>query len=76
MKIDAKALLAEVRANLDRLEACPRHQFDAVPAVLLSDKHACLRCGGTMDVVAIGQYARGYKAAGGNPDDIWPGLIP
>lgn len=75
VKLDVKAVLADAVANRKRLLACPRHRFEPVVIERLGTHHACLVCGGVMRLTEIGDYARGYRAAGGDPDDIWPGLI-
>lgn len=75
-KSEASALLRKVKENNEALRACPKHSFGAV----VGDRSAgysprqnmrtCAVCGGTMDDRDVVLYARGYKAAGGNPDDI------
>lgn len=72
MMIDATAILAEVKTNHARLDGCKVHAFDPsehVPGKRLT----CLLCGGEMQLVRIGDYIKGYEAAGGSCDDIWPG---
>lgn len=73
MKIDAKALWEQVKANSAKLNACPRHRFPAGP-VRLGQKHTCLDCGGAIDGVALLNYIAGYEAAGGDAADIYPGF--
>lgn len=75
MNLDVRSVLADAVANRKRLLACPRHQFE--PATLESRyaRHECLQCGGLMRLSDIGNYTRGYRAAGGDPDDVWPGLL-
>lgn len=34
----------------------------------------CLECGGEMSPSDILMYAKGYAAAGGKPEEIWPAL--
>jgi hypothetical protein len=72
MAIDTKALLAEVQENARRLRGCALHRFAAVDRKL-GQKFECLECGGTIDGVRLLFYIDGYKAAGGDPNDIWTG---
>lgn len=70
---DSEALLARIRANQDKLDACPKHLFDlGEPPYSIGQRHTCLNCGGVEKLTAIGDYVRGYIAAGGNPNDIVP----
>ncbi len=69
---EAKRLWDEVKENITRLEACPRHQFE-VGTVVPGEKVRCLNCRGQMSYLDAGQYLRGYQAAGGDPTDVWPG---
>lgn len=72
--IDSKALLAEVKANIARLNSCDRHLF-AQGDHIRHPRHRipCRKCGGEMQLVDIGNYIRGYEAAGGDVNDVWPG---
>lgn len=74
-KFDGEAVFARIAANRDKLDACPRHLFDAFPleAIRLGRKVPCKHCGGEMDLVALGYYIRGYEAANKNGNDILPG---
>lgn len=38
-------------------------------------KIVCFNCGGAMDLIKVSEYVRGYIAAGGNPNDVWPGWL-
>lgn len=69
---DALALWEEVKENNRKLSECKRHEFEGGP-VRLGQKMICKRCGGSMQLVAIGEYISGYEAAGKSADDIWPG---
>jgi hypothetical protein len=71
-RVDFKGLWAEVKANRAKLDGCARHRFEAKP-VKLGEKQICLMCGGTISLTDMGNYIRGYEAAGGSADDIWPG---
>lgn len=72
MKIDAKKMLAEVRANIDALDGCPLHKFN--PEHWRPGKPVtCTQCGGHMPLTRATAYMAGYKAAGGDSNDIWPG---
>lgn len=69
-------LWEDIKANTAKLNACPRHAFGSVVGDRTlgvrsrHNKRTCQNCGGTMEDSAIVTYTRGYKAAGGNPDDI------
>ena len=77
MDIDTQKIMREIRANHDRLDNCPRHRFDQTEyekMPRLGMKLTCVHCSGTMDVVAISHYIKGYEAHGGDCNDIWPGF--
>lgn len=76
--MDRGALLAKIKANRDRLDACPRHRFEwNVPpggvARMFGGKVRCHNCEGEMPLVELGAYVRGFAAAGGDPNDVLPG---
>jgi hypothetical protein len=71
MSIDAKAILAKVQSNRQTLEACPLHKFSATE-VRIGQKLTCDACGGELSLTDIGNYIRGYQAAGKAAADIWP----
>jgi len=74
MTIDTKALLAEVQANRAKIDSCARHRFEiGDPPYRFGAKFECTNCGGTMDAVQAFRYCQGYKAAGGDPNDVIPG---
>lgn len=74
MTIDSAALWAEVKANRDKIDACPKHRFDiGPPPYAIGCKFVCVNCGGRMDAVQAFRYCQGYKAAGGNANDVIPG---
>jgi hypothetical protein len=64
-----KGIWAEVQANRARLSGCARHRFDGDWKI--GQRKVCLVCGGGMSLTDIGNYIRGYEAAGGNANDIW-----
>lgn len=68
---DAESLWAEVKENHRKIRECARHRFEAVQ-VVLGQRLQCKQCGGTMGLISIGDYIAGYKAAGGDANDIWP----
>jgi hypothetical protein len=71
-RADILSIWAEAKANVAKLDTCPRHRFTSTP-VKLGDKFICLACGGTVGLTDLGNYIRGYRAHGGDADDIWPG---
>lgn len=74
MPIDHRALWNEVKENLRKIRTCPRHRFESITQnVLVGQKYQCQNCQGQMGLVSIGDYIAGYKAAGGDVNDIWPG---
>ncbi len=81
--IDFKAIFANVEANRQKLDACPRHLFNSeIPGIeggvasMFGRKMECERCGGALDLVNIGYYIRGYEASGKSGNDIMPGWKP
>ena len=71
--IDLHAIMREVRENNRKLDGCTQHRFDGGGVDRMGTKHRCNVCGGQMDLPAIGTYIRGFEAAGGKADDVWPG---
>ncbi len=68
------AKLEELRQNRATLDECPKHRFPLKGVKLrLGARVMCTHCGGLLDLVRINDYARGYTAAGGNPEDVAPG---
>ena len=73
---EAATLLQQIRENRLKLDSCTRHDFGKVVgdrACGSSPRHnmrTCRRCEGQMEDRDVIIYAKGYKAAGGNPDDI------
>ena len=74
-KVNFGEIFARVDENRKRLDACPRHLFDALPleAIRLGAKIECKKCGGKIDLVALNFYIRGYEASGRSGNDILPG---
>ena len=75
MNIDhlaASVVYEELQANQKRLNECKRHHFPTFPEVTLGMKLDCSKCGGRMDAVHAYAYAKGYAAAGGDANDIFP----
>lgn len=76
MNIDHALLLEEIRSNQKRLDECKRHHFPTWPTHLsarIGLKVDCTNCGGSMCALQAAAYARGYAAAGGDPNHIIPG---
>lgn len=67
----AKTLFEAIVANNKRLDDCPKHLFENVP-IAFHGRATCSVCGGSMDVLKISQYVRGYIAAGGDAEDVFP----
>jgi anaerobic ribonucleoside-triphosphate reductase len=68
---EVKKIWAGVKENQTKLRACPKHRFEG-GKVKIGQKVTCLNCGAETGLVSAGDYIAGYKAAGGNPNDIWP----
>jgi hypothetical protein len=71
MRRDVRAIWDQVKANSAKLEACPCHRFAGGP-VQIGQRHLCLECGGEMAGSDLLWYIRGYEAAGGAADIIYP----
>ena len=70
---DFDNLFAKIKENRRKLTACTRHRID--PATYkFGKKMTCLNCGGEIDGPELLSYVRGYEAAGGDGEDIWPGI--
>lgn len=73
MAIDAKALWAEVQDRTRKWHACPRHFFPPQQdGYRVGQRIACKHCGVAANLREIGDYVRGYIAAGGDPSDVMP----
>ncbi len=75
---NAEAAWKRICENRDRLDACPRHQFEplGLEGIRLGAKAKCTVCGGEMDLTKLNFYIRGYEAAGKSGNDILPGWVP
>lgn len=63
-----------LKCELARLDGCARHRFElGDPPYRFGAKFTCTVCGGEMDAVQAFRYCQGYKAAGGDPNDVIPG---
>lgn len=70
---DSRAfILAEMQENRNRLNECPRHFWPTIE-ISIGAKCVCAKCGGYMPVLEAAEYLNGYRAAGGNPNDVLPG---
>uniref|UniRef100_A0AAU6VZW7 Chaperone protein DnaJ n=1 Tax=Pseudomonas phage Pavpe01 TaxID=3138545 RepID=A0AAU6VZW7_9VIRU len=73
---ETAAMLAAIKENRRKLDACPRHFLDiGPPPYRIGQKVECKRCNGTMSLTDAAQYARGYLAAGRHPDEVIPGFF-
>ncbi|GAB1355459.1 hypothetical protein MASR1M12_42030 [Erysipelotrichia bacterium] len=68
--MDVKGIWKEVKENQKKLRSCKRHCFGVVGPCRLGQKITCQNCGGVMGLSEIGDYIRGYEAAGGAATDI------
>ena len=56
-------LAAEVKVNVDRLSACPYHEFAPIlPLAALRQRYRCIECGGEVDRNAYVWHERGRRA--------------
>ena len=63
------------KENRRKLDECKRHLFHLPkPPYILGQRATCEHCGGSLGLVEVNQYVRGYEAAGGNCDDVCPGF--
>lgn len=52
----------EARANIERLRACPRHEFSPIlPRRVLGQRYRCIECGGDVDAHAYHWYMEGRR---------------
>lgn len=65
--------IAEIKERVRREQNCPRHLYKIGPGPYgLGTYYICAHCGSRRRMFEIGQYLRGYVAAGGNPKDVCP----
>ncbi|MGG5810966.1 hypothetical protein [Falsiroseomonas sp. CW058] len=65
--------LAEIQARVARERACPKHRFEiGAGPYAMGVKYQCAHCGAQKRLMDIGDYIAGYRAAGGDPNDICP----
>lgn len=75
-KSEATDLMKQIKANHASLNSCPKHAFGKVVGDRSGgysprqNMRICQNCGGSMEDRDVILYAKGYKAAGGDPDDI------
>ncbi len=74
MMRDAEAFM-RIKENIAKLDNCVKHKFtlDAEPPYQFGMKLTCENCQGEMKAVDAFRYVQGYKAAGGNPNEVIPG---
>lgn len=68
---EVRGIWEKAKANDAIVRGCPRHRFSG--EAVIGKRKPCDACGGTLSLSDIGNYIRGYKAAGADPNDIWPG---
>lgn len=73
-RADVVSIWNEAKENVRRLDSCERHKFDA-PLVKIGEKLTCQNCGGVLSLSDISQYVRGFRAAGGDPELVYPGFF-
>ena len=74
-KQEAHELMEQIKANRVRLNNCPKHRFEVgEPPYRFGEKFTCCNCRGKMGAIYAFEYANGYAAAGGDPNDIIPGF--
>ena len=63
--IDVKKVMAEVKANIARLQGCDvPHDFkpqSGKDEPTFGEKYKCTKCGGTVDHIAYAWYVKGLK---------------
>lgn len=76
MTFDPRALAAEVKVNLSKLDTCQRHEFEGDPGSVMATlkdgspwfrRYRCTRCGGSVDSHAYHWYQLGLRHAKDNP---------
>lgn len=72
MNEEFRKILAEIKANSAKLDSCKLHKFDRLERTP-GKKFTCQNCDGEVNVTFVHAYIQGYKAAGGDPNDIMEG---
>lgn len=57
---EAREILAEVKANIAKLQSCQRHEFDQMDGSQFA-KFRCRHCGGIARGVEVVWYRRGLE---------------
>lgn len=73
-QIDFLAIAAEVKENHRKRRSCPQHRFPPAESKW-HRKVVCLRCSGWLTMSDALAYCEGFRAAGGDPEEIWPGAV-
>lgn len=69
----ATPLMIALKENRERLDNCQKHRFEVgPPPYRFGMKLLCVNCKGELDAVQAFRYCQGYKAAGGDPNDVIP----
>ena len=69
--------MADIQERNRRSCACPRHFYPHKPeGYRIGEKVKCDLCGIEAGLVNVGDYIRGYMAAGGDPADVMPDWKP
>lgn len=72
---DPQGIYNQIKANREALNNCKQHSFIVPDAPLpFKLKLKCSNCGSWMDAIQAMEYARGWKAAGRDPNEIIPGF--
>lgn len=74
VKVKKMPNLNDIKANRLKLDECKKHEFAEIPELFIGVKLTCKKCGGKMDALQACQYALGFEAAGGDPNQIIAGF--
>jgi hypothetical protein len=73
---DFAAVFAQIKERNRAWSKCAKHHFPhRESGYKLGEKITCVNCGVDASLRDIGEYIRGYIAAGGNPTDIMPDWV-
>lgn len=64
----------QIRINRKTLDQCKQHKFDEFPELYIGVRFKCANCGGQILATEAYQYALGFEAAGGNPNEVMAGF--